>query len=242
MVVFNPFDFFLDEYAEQWPFTYDSQLDHELQPIAPAANKVADFGKPRQVDWTKRGTVDALIDMNRLVQQNVGYTIRMEPGIQTPEETLTKGTGSCRDSTWLLVQLLRHSGLAARFVSGYLIQLTPDKAAVDGPNGAATDFTDLHAWCEVFIPGAGWIGLDPTSGLLAGEGHIPLACSPDPSSAAPISGAHDKAEVEHKMQVTGVTDRAGWSAYEDSDWQTINLCGKLVTSPESRRRPTDRWW
>ena len=156
MVVFNPFDFFLDEYAQQWPFTYDSQLDHELQPYRTCSKQGSRFRELlSQVDWTKRGTVDALIDMNRLVQQNVGYTIRMEPGIQTPEETLTKGTGSCRDSTWLLVQLLRHSGLAARFVSGYLIQLTPDKAAVDGPNGAAADFTDLHAWCEVFVPGAG---------------------------------------------------------------------------------------
>jgi len=207
MSVYNPFDFFLEPEAEDFPFTYEAALKQELAPYL-AADPVtprlkAYLGK---IDRSKRRSVMFLVDLNTMVHKDIAYTIRMEPGVQTPEETLTLGSGSCRDSAWLMVQLLRNCGLAARFVSGYLIQLTPDVKSLDGPSGTDHDFTDLHAWCEVYLPGAGWVGLDATSGLLAGEGHIPLACTPQPSGAAPIEGGVDKCEVEfsHDMAVTRV--------------------------------------
>ncbi len=190
MSVINPFDFFLEPYAEEVPFEYEAWQRHELVPYLyqlPLTDGSAPLFKAC-LDGISREpvrSVDFLVALNQRVQQAVGYTIRLEPGVQTPEETLQKASGSCRDSAWLLVQLARHLGLAARFVSGYLIQLKADVRSLDGPSGPEADFTDLHAWAEIYLPGAGWIGLDPTSGLFAGEGHIPLACSPEPSSAAP---------------------------------------------------------
>ena len=151
--------------------------------------------------------------------------------MQTPEVTLGNGSGSCRDSAWLLVQLLRHLGLAARFVSGYLIQLTPDMKSLDGPSGPKADFTDLHAWCEVYLPGGGWIGLDPTSGLLAGEGHIPLACTPEPGSAAPIEGMVGKSEVEfhHEMKIERIFESPRVTKpYTDEQWHRIETLGHAI--------------
>jgi len=209
MSVYNPFDFFLEPGAERFPFAYEPALRHDLQPYLvcdPATPALARFLST--IDRGEARTIDFLVALNQRLQRDIRYLIRMEPGVQTPEQTLTLGCGSCRDSGWLLVQVLRHLGLAARFVSGYLIQLKPDVKALDGPSGADTDFTDLHAWCEVYLPGAGWIGLDPTSGLLAGEGHIPVACTPEPGSAAPVTGAVDECEVtfSHEMSVSRILE------------------------------------
>ena len=192
----NPFDFFLDTYAESFPFTYEDQLRKDLMPYL----EVAELGPLlkqwlQKIDQTKRGTVEFLILLNQQVFQDIAYSIRMEPGIQTTEETLASAIGSCRDSGWFLVQVLRHYGLAARFVSGYLAQLLTDETRLKDPLGTKQDSLALHAWAEVFIPGAGWIGLDPTSVMLATEGHIPLASTPDPASAAPVTGTTEICET-----------------------------------------------
>ncbi|MBL0206496.1 MAG: transglutaminase family protein [Propionivibrio sp.] len=232
MSVINPFDFFPESYAEKFPFKYEAGLREELLPFlhtlppTPLVRRLLDTipGEPMN-------SVDFLVDINRRVQQVVSYVIRLEPGVQSPEETLELGSGSCRDSAWLLVEVLRQLGLAARFVSGYLIQLVPDVKSLDGPSGTDVDFTDLHAWCEVFLPGAGWIGLDPTSGLFAGEGHIPVACSPQPSSASPITGFSEECECvfEHSMKIERV-----WEAprvtkpYSDEQWTLIESLGHHI--------------
>jgi len=232
MATQNPFDFFLEPDAEQWPFDYDHVLDEELAPFRKAAPLgpllqafVAAF--PRH----KRRTIDMLVEMNQLIQRRTNYIVRMEPGVWEPEKTLEEGRGSCRDSAWLLVQALRHLGLAARFVSGYLIQLVGDVKPVTGPEGPTADFTDLHAWAEVYLPGAGWVGLDATSGLLTGEGHIPLAATPEPASAAPISGMVEEAKTEFgfEMHVTRVLETPRVTKpYSAQQWQRILATGRAV--------------
>jgi uncharacterized protein (DUF2126 family)/transglutaminase-like putative cysteine protease len=232
MAVYNPFDFFLEPSAENFPFTYEPALAHDLAPyLAKAAATPRLKALVDSVSLKSRRTIDFLVEINQRLQREIAYLIRLEPGVQTPEETLELRCGSCRDTGWLLVQLLRHLGLAARFVSGYLIQLKPDVKALDGPSGAETDFTDLHAWCEVYLPGAGWIGLDPTSGLLAGEGHIPVACTPEPASAAPVSGAVDECEVafDHEMHVTRIYESPRVTKpYTEAQWQAIHALGEQV--------------
>jgi uncharacterized protein (DUF2126 family)/transglutaminase-like putative cysteine protease len=234
IVTINPFDFFVEGYAEQFPFVYEPQLRKELAPYF----EVTERG-PRLRDWVGAATpasggeqiVSYLVHLNQRLQKDIGYTIRMEPGIQACEETLDKATGSCRDSAWLLVQILRHLGLAARFVSGYLVQLAPDVKSLDGPSGPAQDFTDLHAWAEVFVPGAGWIGLDPTSGMFAGEGHLPLACTPDPVSAAPITGATDRCETDFHFEnrVTRIReDPRVTRPYTEVQWAAVMALGEAV--------------
>lgn len=233
LVTINPFDFFLEEYAEKFPFTYDAQLQKELQPYL----EIKENGPLLQA-WIEQAqslkgvnTVDFLVGLNQKLCEDINYTIRLEAGIQNCEETLDKALGSCRDSGWLLVQILRHFGLAARFVSGYLVQLTADDKPIEGPSGPEADFTDLHAWAEVYIPGAGWIGLDATSGLFAGEGHIPLACTPDPSSAAPITGFTAPAQVtfEYKNVVERILEKPRVTRpFSDEEWQSILSLGDQI--------------
>jgi len=236
MTVINPFDFFVEKTAEKFPFAYSDQLARELIPFLeqePAG--------PLRSAWMERvrreairpemSTVDFLVAVNQALQQDISYLIRLEPGIQDCDETLERRSGSCRDSAWLLVQILRHFGIAARFASGYLIQLVADVKPLDGPAGTDKDFTDLHAWCEAYIPGAGWVGLDPTSGMMAGEGHIPLACTAFPISAAPVIGFTDvcEASLDFRMSVTRIhEDPRVTRPYSDAQWRDIEALGQQV--------------
>lgn len=243
LTAINPFDFFIEASAENYPFSYDPLLTHELMPYLetpPAGPRLQELVAAHRRH--KSRTIDCLVEINGDLQRRISYLIRMEPGVQTCEQTLTTGSGSCRDSAWLLVQLMRQLGFAARFVSGYLIQLVADVEALDGPSGPRHDFSDLHAWAEVYLPGAGWIGLDPTSGLLAGEGHIPLACSADPITAAAITGtylftpdpARGTEDVCHEkfnfqMSVTRVRETPRVTKpYSEEQWRAIDALGELV--------------
>lgn len=232
LTVINPFDFFVEPYAEQWPFQYEDWLRRDLQPYLEHETPGPEVSAwLASVDRSKRRSVDFATQLNQRLESEIDYLVRLEPGVQTCEETLTKRSGSCRDSAWLLVQLMRNLGIAARFASGYLIQLVPDVKPLDGPGGTDVDFTDLHAWAEIYLPGAGWIGLDPTSGLLAGEGHVPLACTPEPSSAAPITGGVEECETEFgfEMNVTRVhEDPRVTKPYTDAQWRQVNAIGHEV--------------
>ena len=232
MTIYNPFDFFVEEAATTTPFAYPEDLRDDLsiymkpEPAGPLLTAFL-----AAIDRTPMNTVDFLVALNASIQRAVRYIVRLEPGVYTPEETLEHQEGSCRDSSWLLVQVLRHLGFAARFVSGYLIQLKPDLVSLDGPAGTDHDFTDLHAWCEVYLPGAGWVGFDPTSGLLTGESHVPLAATPHYRNAAPISGFASFAEVDFAfdMKVTRVAEHPRITKpFSDESWSRLDALGHKV--------------
>jgi transglutaminase-like putative cysteine protease len=211
MAPINPFDFFLEPYAQTRPFTFPADLRADLAPFLerePAGIRLKEFVE--SIGREKQDTIDFLVVLNRRLHHLIRYTTRHENGVQTPEETLASGVGSCRDTAWLLVQALRHIDLPARFVSGYLIELRADAPAAAGKEAPGRDSAELHAWAEVYLPGAGWIGLDTTSGLLCGEGHLPLAASPHYRSVAPVTGTVEPCEVRfsYNISVRRVADPA----------------------------------
>jgi uncharacterized protein (DUF2126 family)/transglutaminase-like putative cysteine protease len=238
MEVINPFDFFIEPYAERWPFKFPPEQHEDLAAFIepePAGPLLTEF--VRSISREPRNTVDFLVALNQRLQQLIRYLVRMEPGVQATEETLASGAGSCRDTAWLLVQILRHIGLPARFVSGYLIQLRPDVKPLEGAAGADLDFADLHAWTEVYLPGAGWIGLDATSGLLCGEGHIPLAATPHYHSAAPISGMVEPCQVgfAYDMSVRRIREQPRVTApFSEAAWTALDALGEKVDADLAR--------
>jgi len=233
MTVYNPFDFFVEETAESWPFIYPEEIADDLA-VYLKPEKPGTLLKHWLESFSRepRNTVDMLVALNAQLQSEITYVIRMETGVQSAEETLRLARGSCRDSTWLLVQILRHLGIAARFVSGYLIQLKPDLVSLDGPPGTDHDFTDLHAWAEAYLPGAGWIGLDPTSGLLTGESHIPLAATPHYRNAAPISGTlagNPQIEFAFDMKVERLSEHPRITKpFSDEAWADLVSLGHQI--------------
>jgi transglutaminase-like putative cysteine protease len=230
----NPFDFFLEPGFEDYPFQYSPELAKDLEPyrsVEPAGPLLQTFLANL---WNeKRGTIDFLVNLNRRVRDEVSYVTRLDPGVQTCEQTLERRSGSCRDSAWMLVQILRQLGIAARFVSGYLIQLAPDQSAPEDLNTPQHDSADLHAWAEAYLPGAGWIGMDATSGLFASEGHIPLVCTPNASQAAPIGGTVEPAKVEfvHSMSVRRLNDAPRTTKpFSEEDWARVEQVAHRVDS------------
>ena len=228
----NPFDFLLASYAEKYPFVYENQLNKELSSFL----EITESGKLLQ-QWVNKNreteayTINFITSINQQLSQDINYEIRLEAGIQTCEETLKKKIGSCRDTAWLLVQILRHCGLAARFVSGYLIQLKQDIPSIDGPSGPKSDNADLHAWAEVYLPGAGWIGLDPTSGFFTAEGHIPLVCTPEPTAANPVRGTAEPCEsnLEFSVTVSRYQEKPRpTKPYSEAEWQKIDALGREI--------------
>ena len=228
----NPFAFVLEPGYGTFPFTYGAELAKDLQPYLetePAGRRLERF--LGEIDQSTQATVDFVVGMNQRVREEIVYTTRMEHGVQSPEETLRQGLGSCRDSAWLLVEVCRQLGLAARFVSGYLIQL----AGAAGPDGVVSgpkeDGADLHAWAEVYLPGAGWIGMDATSGLLTAENHIPLAFAPTPRQTAPIGGTVEPAGVEFSFAMS--VRRIGGAAvlsepYGVAEWDSVRALAHAV--------------
>jgi uncharacterized protein (DUF2126 family)/transglutaminase-like putative cysteine protease len=244
LTAFNPFDFFVDEHVEKFPFKYTEEERIALVPyltILPSTGRVDKLAAElkRDIALADRKTIDVLVDINRHIRDLLRYEIRMEPGVFSPDDTLERGHGSCRDFAWLMVQLTRRLGFGARFVSGYSIQLKPDIKTLEGPQGVTEDVTDLHAWAEIFLPGAGWIGFDATSGLLCAEGHLPLACTADPTTAAAVSGSyaplgggtHDptstKFDVDMKIERRREHPRVT-RPYTEDTWTIIDALGDKI--------------
>ncbi len=206
----NPFDFILDTHALGYPMRY---LPHETQALSPYLCPTPQPGASKVLDWfytavknpnQSDNIVSFLAEINQAVFEKIAYQRRDEEGIQTPDETLAKGSGSCRDMAVLMIAIARQLGLAARFVSGYLYD---PPGGEDGERIFNRAHGSMHAWLEIYLPGAGWKGFDPTNGILANHFFIPTAVAGNPAQANPVQGRyyHDvqvpsHMEIELKME------------------------------------------
>ena len=228
----NPFDFLLEPGFENYPFQYSAELAQNLEPYRsrePVGPRLKAF--LNEIPGASQDTVAFLGSLTTRVRDRVTYVTRLEHGVQSCEQTLGDSTGSCRDSAWLLVQVFRSFGLAARFVSGYLLQLASGTLEDEDVQAPRLDSADLHAWAEVFLPGAGWIGVDPTSGLFTAEGHIPLVCTPSPSQAAPIWGTVEPARVDfgYALSIRRLHERPDLrKPFTDEEWARVRAVAHAV--------------
>jgi len=178
-----PLDFLVDVYATDYPFAYDADDRIVLAPYMRSSRLPLHDPLVKWVShvWRASEAIQTYALLERLcvhINQSLTYQIREAPGVQTPADTLTRGTGSCRDFANLFMEAVRHLGLAARFVSGYL-HAEPSSA----------NYGSTHAWAEVFLPGAGWKGFDPTIGKIVGTDHTAVAVARLPESVPPIAGS-----------------------------------------------------
>lgn len=179
----NPFDFLLASDALTLPFTYPRELRRVLAPFRESNARrplaVPRWERPRR--GASRQTVEALVELNERLHECVGYERREEGTARPPEETLRAGRGACRDVALLLATILRQCGLAARLTSGYLREAEPNSRRAEG---------SLHAWTEVFLPGAGWVGMDATNGIFCNHNFIAAAVGIRPADVTPIDGSY----------------------------------------------------
>lgn len=176
-----PLDFLVEDYAVTYPFSYPQDDLVLLSPYIGMSEDESQTLKP-WIDsiWQQGEAIETYSLLQRLtinIYKSMTYRLREEPGVQSAGTTLVEGTGSCRDFALLLMSACRHLGLAARFVTGYL----------HAPLSEAAGAT--HAWAEVYLPGAGWKGFDPTTGTIVGADHIPVAVARLPTSVPPVSGS-----------------------------------------------------
>ena len=243
----NPFDFLTEPYAASFPFEYPEQLQKELTPylhLPKAGPRLADY--LGALDADSAYIIEKLGKLTGNVHRSLAIVGSAQPGAVDLEDVVKRGTASPWEAAWLMAVSLRHLGVAARFTAGYRVVLASEAVPIhawtadaeDSETSLWLDSASLHAWCEVFLPGAGWIGLDPSAGLFTHEGYIPLTATPDPLRALPwvaeVAEPGKPAEVPppdesfESIAVRRLIAAAEPSPYSDAQWGDISALGQSV--------------